>query len=129
MKPFACLFALLALAATASLAQAQTAPAVAREEGRMPAKNKRMEPRGRESGVLMQGGQMMQMQDGNMVPMTSEMTMSNGTKVAANGQVTMADGKTMMLQDGESVSMGGQVMHHGGKKGKTKNSSQMSSSM
>lgn len=114
----------LALAATVSLAHAQTTPpAVAQEEGRMPMKNKRMEPRGMEGGVMMHGGKMMQMKDGKMMPMTTDMTMSNGTKVMANGQVMMADGKTMMLKDGQAVSMGGQVMTmppmHGGKmKGK-----------
>lgn len=120
MKALLNLVPALALAATVSLAHAQTTPpAVAQEEGRMPMKNKRMEPRGMESGVLMHGGQLMQLQDGKMMPMTSEMTMSNGTKVTTTGQVTMADGKTMMLKDGQGVSMGGQLTHHGGKmKGK-----------
>ncbi|NML67351.1 hypothetical protein HHL22_19285 [Hymenobacter sp. RP-2-7] len=129
MKSFPSILASLALVASASLAHAQAAPAVAKEEGHMPTKHKRMESRGRESGVMMHGGQMMQMQDGKMMPMAQEMTMSNGTKVATNGQVTMAGGKTMMLQDGEGVSMGGQVMHHGGKKGKMMGGGKMSSSM
>lgn len=123
MKSFLHLLPVLALAAATSLAHAQTSPAVAQEEGHMPKKGKKMEPRGMESGVMMHGGQMMQMQDGKMAPMTSEMTMSNGTKVATNGQVTMSGGKTMMLKDGEGVSMGGQVMHHGNKKGKMMSSS------
>ena len=115
----------LALAATVSLAHAQTP--VANEEGHMPMKGKKMESRGMESGVMMHEGKMMQMQDGKMMPMTADMTMSNGTKVMANGQVMMAGGKTMMLKNGQGVSMGGQVMH-GKMKGKMAGG-QMNSSM
>ncbi len=59
--------------------------------------------------VMMHGGKMMCMKDGKTIPMTSTMTMKNGTKVMADGMVKMKDGKTMMLKDGQSVMMSGKV--------------------
>lgn len=62
-----------------------------------------------ESCVMMHGGKMVCMKDGKSIPMTTTMTMKNGTKVMADGMVKMKDGKSMMLTDGQSVMMSGKV--------------------
>ncbi|WP_223653796.1 DUF6799 domain-containing protein [Hymenobacter psoromatis] len=108
----------LALAGTLTLAHAQTP--VAKEEGHMPTKDKRMLSKGMEDCAMMTGGKMMRMQDGKKMAMTETMTMNNGTKVMADGNVAMANGQTMMLHDGQCVMMDGQVkdLKMKGKKGK-----------
>lgn len=108
----------LVLACTCSLAHAQQA--VTMEEGHMPKKGKPLESRGMISGVMMQDGKMMRIQDGNLTPLTETMTLNNGAKVMPDGSVTMADGKTMMLHNGQHMSLDGTVMDHGMKKGKPK---------
>ena len=97
----------LALACTLTLAHAQTP--ITNEEGHMPTKNKRMLGKGMEDCAMMADGKMMRVQDGKKTPLTEAMTMNNGTKVMADGNVTMANGQTMMLHDGQCVMMDGQV--------------------
>ncbi len=118
MNPFLKFAPALALACTLTLAHAQTP--VAREEGHMPMKDKRMHSRGMEDCAMMTDGKMMRMQDGKKMPLTEPMTMNNGTKVMADGNVTMADGKSMMLHDGQCVMMDGKVQDMKMMKGKMK---------
>jgi hypothetical protein len=61
------------------------------------------------NGVMMKDGKMMVMKDNQMMPMTSDMTMSNGTMVMTDGTVKMKSGKTMTLKNGECVYMNGKV--------------------
>lgn len=42
--------------------------------------------------------------------LTSETTLSNGTRVSMDGTVTKADGSTMMLKEGECLDLEGKVM-------------------
>ncbi|AMR28533.1 hypothetical protein A0257_16495 [Hymenobacter psoromatis] len=107
MKPLLKFAPALALACTITLAHAQTP--VAKEEGHMPTKDKRMLSKGMEDCAMMTGGQMMRMQDGKKMAMTETMTMNNGTKVMTDGKVEMRGGKTMMLHNGQCVMMDGQV--------------------
>ncbi len=57
--------------------------------------------------VMMKDGTPMVMKGGETMPMTEQMTLSNGTVVMADGMVKMKDGKTKMLKDGECVYMDG----------------------
>lgn len=60
-------------------------------------------------GVLMKEGKLWQVQNGQTMVMEKEVTMSDGTKVDTTGKVIMKDGSSMMLKDGEEVSMDGKV--------------------
>ncbi|WP_343673100.1 DUF6799 domain-containing protein [Chitinophaga sp.] len=60
--------------------------------------------------VVMKGGKMWMMKDGQKSEMTQTMTMSNGTMVMADGTVKNKDGKTWMMKDGEMMDMNGKVM-------------------
>src|SRR5438105_13167648 len=40
-------------------------------------------------------------------PMTTDVTLKNGTKVSTTGEVTMKDGKKMMLKEGQCIDMEG----------------------
>ena len=63
------------------------------------------------NGVMMQGGKMMKMMDGKTAgPMDHEMTMSDGTKVMADGTVKMKDVKEMHMKDGQMMMMDGKIM-------------------
>ncbi len=121
----------LALACTITLAHAQTP--VAKEEGHMPMKNKRMHSRGMEDCVMMRDGKVMRMKDGKTMPLTEPMTMNNGTKVMTDGNVMMAGGKSMMLHDGQCVMMDGKMkdmkMMNGKMKGKMMKGRMMNSTM
>lgn len=60
-------------------------------------------------GVMMKEGKMWQVKSGQTSAMSSEMTMSDGTKVDSTGKVTMKDGSIMMMKDGEKMTMDGKV--------------------
>ena len=62
---------------------------------------------------------MLLLQDGNPVPMTEALTMSDGTKVLPDGSVTLASGKALMLHNGQAVLPDGRVVDHN-KKSKSK---------
>jgi hypothetical protein len=66
------------------------------------------------SGVMMKDGKMMMMKEGKATgPMDSEMSMSNGTTVMADGTVKMKDGKAMHMRDGQMMMMDGKMMEGG----------------
>ena len=60
--------------------------------------------------VMMRDGKLWVSKDGKTVPMTSDMTMSNGTKLMTDGSYTTKDGKKMKMKNGDSMNMDGQVM-------------------
>ena len=65
-------------------------------------------------GIMMKEGKMMMMMDGKATgPMEHEMTMSDGTKVMANGTVKMKDGKEMHMKEGQMMMMDGKMMEGG----------------
>lgn len=63
----------------------------------------------KEDMVMMQDGKMMVQKNGETMPMTMDMTMSNGTKVMMDGRVMMADGTSRMMMDGEAITMDGKM--------------------
>jgi ribosomal protein S4E len=58
---------------------------------------------------IMKDGKMMTKKDGKMEAMDKDMTMSNGSICAVNGEVTMKDGKKVMLTEGEAIGMDGKI--------------------
>ena len=60
-------------------------------------------------GVMMKDGKMMVLKDGKTMPMTKEMTMSDGTKVMPDGSVMKKDGTKMMMKDGDGMNMSGMM--------------------
>jgi hypothetical protein len=65
-------------------------------------------------GIMMDHGKMMLMKMGKPAsPMTSDMTMANGTKVTTAGLVIMRDGTKLEMKDGEMMMMDGKIMAGG----------------
>jgi len=65
-------------------------------------------------GIMMEHGKMMMMKMGKPAgPMTSDMTMSNGTKVTTAGLMIMSDGTKLEMKDGEMMMMDGKIMAGG----------------
>jgi hypothetical protein len=58
--------------------------------------------------ILMQGGRIMIMRNGEMKPMNEEITMPDGTKVSIEGMVLMPDGTTRMMAEGETMLLQGE---------------------
>src|SRR4051812_3223111 len=55
--------------------------------------------------VMMMNGKVMVMRSGQHIPLTQQMTLSNGTTIMPDGTVKMADGTTRMLKNDECVYM------------------------
>jgi hypothetical protein len=68
------------------------------------------------NGVLMKDGKMILVKDGDMMPMKSEMTMSNGTKVTEDGTIIrkMNEGEMMMVDGTTTTAKGGMKSKQGG---------------
>jgi hypothetical protein len=68
----------------------------------------------KEDMIIMKDGQVMLMQHGELVPMLEGMTMTDGSRVMPTGMVRMADGTSRMLQEGETMTIAGEVpdMHN-----------------
>ncbi len=62
-----------------------------------------------EDMVVMKDGKMMVRKNGETMPMTMDMTMSNGTKVMMDGKVMMVDGTSRRMMDGEAMTMDGKM--------------------
>ncbi len=72
------------------------------------------------NGCTMKDGKMMTMQGGKMMPMTKDMTMSDGSMCMTDGTCKMKDGTTMTMKDGQCMMMNGKMttmsaMKKGGK--------------
>ena len=59
--------------------------------------------------VVMKGGKMMMMQGGKTMPMTKDMTMSDGTKCLTNGTCLKKDGTKMAMKEGHCLMMDGRM--------------------
>jgi hypothetical protein len=59
--------------------------------------------------VLMKDGNMYVIKGGETTEMTKAVTMSNGTKVLANGEVITKNGETSKLGNGDVVYMNGKI--------------------
>lgn len=119
MKNLFKLLPALALACCVGTAQAQTAPAKMKKakSGKMAGKgHAKME----HDHMLMKGGKMMMMKDGQLMAMTETMTLPNGTQVMADGTCLMKDGKKMMLKEGQEIGTDGKMHTDDMKGGKMK---------
>lgn len=72
------------------------------------------------NGCIMKDGKMMTMKGGKMMPMTKDMTMSDGSICMSDGTCKMKDGTTMTMKDGQCMMMNGKMttmskMQKGGK--------------
>lgn len=63
----------------------------------------------REDMIVMQDGQVMLMQNGELVPMLEGMTTLDGSLVLPDGTVRMADGTTRRMAEGETMTIAGEV--------------------
>ena len=79
------------------------------------------------NGCTMKDGKMMMMQGGKMMPMTKDMTMSDGSMCMTDGTCKMKDGTTMKMKDGQCMMMDGKMttMDAMKKGGKMKHSGKM----
>lgn len=57
--------------------------------------------------VMMHDGKVMVMKGGKHMPLSQQMTLTNGATVMTDGTVKMADGTSKMLKEGECVYMDG----------------------
>ena len=59
--------------------------------------------------LMMQGGKMVMVKNGQDAIMDKDMTLSNGTRVRKDGTVEMKNGNTLHLQEGEMMDMNGEM--------------------
>ena len=59
--------------------------------------------------VMMKGGQLYVIRQGQRSKLERSMTFTNGTMIAQDGTVTMTNGKSKKLQDGEWIDMNGKM--------------------
>lgn len=64
--------------------------------------------------VMMENGKMIQMKDGKMMDMTTNVTLSDGSTVMSNGTLKKKDGTTTTLKNGDCVMMNGSMKQMGG---------------
>lgn len=67
-----------------------------------------------EGDHMMKDGKVMMMQGGQWVEMKETMTLSNGAKISAKGEVTMKGQKPMMMMEGEGMRMDGGMLDNMG---------------
>jgi hypothetical protein len=60
--------------------------------------------------VSLKGGKVVVQKDGALIPVTTSITMNDGTKVMANGTMISFDGKTAQLKEGQTVTLPGAVV-------------------
>ncbi|MCB2406371.1 DUF6799 domain-containing protein [Hymenobacter lucidus] len=96
----------LAVAGFAAQAQTKVAPrrAVAPKEKVVVREGVTMK-----DGVVMQGGKVLVTQQGHTMSLTEPTTLTNGTKIMADGTVTKADGSSVMLTEGDMMSLSGRL--------------------
>ncbi len=62
--------------------------------------------------VVMKDNVIWVIQNGVMSTLDSEMSFTNGDKINSEGKITQKDGKEVLLQNGDSVDMDGNVSHN-----------------
>ena len=108
MKNSLKLLSLLLLSSAFTLAQAQTTPKNKPMSGKMQKGKMAM------NGCTMKDGKMMMMKGGKMMPMTQNMTMSDGSMCMTDGTCKMKDGTTMKMKEGQCMMMNGKMTMHPG---------------
>ncbi|KAA9332984.1 hypothetical protein F0P96_08340 [Hymenobacter busanensis] len=104
MKLFTTLLTVALLAAGLST-QAQTKPAARRTPPPRPV----VKNAGVRDGVMMVDGKVMLTENGHTNQLAEPRTLTNGTKIAADGTVTKADGSTVTLVNGDYMSLSGRL--------------------
>ena len=72
----------------------------------------------KEDCVMMKDNKLVQMKGGTKTDFTEDLTLTNGTVIMKDGTVKMKDGTTVMLKNGDYVTMDGVVKHMDMKKPK-----------
>ena len=62
----------------------------------------------REDHIMMEGGTVMIMRNGERVPMDEDISMPDGTRVGVDGTVMMPDGTMRMMDEGETMLLQGE---------------------
>jgi hypothetical protein len=61
-----------------------------------------------EDGMLiMKNGQMLFLKNGELITVSEDMILADGTRVALDGSVTLADGTSQMIGEGQAVLVDG----------------------
>jgi hypothetical protein len=102
MKKLPYLLAAFLFAGLTSVSDAQTTPKAARHAH---STTKSMA----KDGCMMKDGNMMMMKGGKMMPMTTDITMANGTTCMTDGTCKMKDGTTMKMKNGQGMMMSGKM--------------------
>ena len=61
-------------------------------------------------GIMMKDGKLMITQNGKTMPMETEMTLKNGTRVMTDGTYMDKNGSTMRMKNGDHMMMSGKMM-------------------
>ena len=93
----------LLLTGLAPVAQAQTAPKATESAARSA-----------HDHCVMKDGKMTMMRNGKAMPMTRDMTMSDGSVCRTDGTCKMKDGTVMKMKDGQCMMMNGKMTMHPG---------------
>ena len=98
---------LLSMLLFAGISHAQTAPKTTKSTAKSAAKSSH-------DHCTMKDGKMMMMKGGKMMPMTQNMTMSDGSMCMTDGTCKMKDGTTMKMKEGQCMMMNGKMTMHPG---------------
>lgn len=60
--------------------------------------------------VLLKDGKAHLVKGGNITPIESDMTLTNGTVISPNGSVKSAEGTTVLLKEGEKIDLDGKLI-------------------
>jgi hypothetical protein len=65
----------------------------------------------KEKHLMMKDGKVIMMKNGKMRTIKAYTNLNMGTRVMADGSIIKKDGSKMMLQEGESINMAGEIMY------------------
>ena len=98
---------LLSMLLFAGISHAQTGPKTTKSTAKSAAKSSH-------DHCTMKDGKMMMMKGGKMMPMTTNMTMSDGSMCMTDGTCKMKDGTVMKMKEGQCMMMNGKMTMHPG---------------
>ena len=105
MKKLTCLLSVLLVTGLTAVATAQTAPKV---------KSTKSMSKMSHDYCMMKDGKMTMVKNGKPMPMTKDMTMSDGSMCLTDGTCKMKDGTTMKMKEGQCMMMNGKMTMHPG---------------
>ena len=109
MKKLTCCLSVLLVTGLTAVATAQTAPKAhdAKSMGKSMGKMSH-------DYCMIKDGKMTMVKNGESMPMTKDMTMSDGSMCLTDGTCKMKDGTTMKMKDGQCMMMNGKMTMHPG---------------